>query len=825
MRIFIILFCLLSLFTASAQNLDAQRGESQHLGTLWGEKIQRTLPAVNPTPQVMQALGGSLDVSRGISLQGVAIIYCDVIDFLPIAQDGVALNVRFGLEIAAMQQVELCQGAYHMVVDPAGINIVAYDEAGAFYALQTLRQLVVHGNDGKMSVACVEIKDSPELPYRGVVEGFYGTPWSHHIRLSLIDFYGLYKMNYYIYGPKDDPYHSSPHWREPYPVDEAEQIAELVEACRRNYVTFVWAIHPGQDIKWNEEDYNNLLQKFEAMYRLGVRAFAIHFDDISGEGANPLYQTALLNRLHEEFVEAKGDVASLIVCPTDYTRLWANPRPNGSLVHYGNTLHPSVDVFWTGDAVCSDLTQETADWVASRIQRPPLFWWNFPVTDYVRNILLQGPVYGLSNEMDSSKIRGLVSNPMEHGEASKLALYSVADYTWNPDCYNPIDSWERGLSVVAPNAVEAYRTFAIHSCDTETGYRRVESWETEVFTIDTYTPQLAESLKAELRRIEAVPVQMEQCSNKALLAEVQPWLVELGKLSQRCRKAIECHELYLSGQYSRFWNAYVDNLMAPHEVAAFNAHRCGTMKLQPFYEQLMEDMAAGCYEQLSGKRTSTLKPFGVYPSLRSPQGKLMFDNDTTTYFHSGNGQRTDHFVGVDMGLVQPIHEVVILQGRNAVDDVDYFDHALLESSVDGEDWTALCDTLVGVYDIRWQGSPREARYVRLRKLPSPKTNWLAIRTFDINPVDKSLYHIDGNPFTSLPVAEKLRIDVPDNASQCTILFGKMPSAGRVVYHLEKRDGTQSAEFASFKSFLGIDVKQATAIVIDSACEIIEVVFK
>jgi len=110
-------------------------------------------------------------------------------------------------------------------------------------------------------------------------------------------------------------------------------------------------------------------------------------------------------------------------------------------------------------------------------------------------------------------------------------------------------------------------------------------------------------------------------------------------------------------------------------------------------------------------------------------------------------------------------------------------------------------------------------------LPSPKTNWLAIRTFDINPVDKSLYHIDGNPFTSLPVAEKLRIDVPDNASQCTILFGKMPSAGRVVYHLEKHDGTQSAEFASFKSFLGIDVKQATAIVIDSACEIIEVVFK
>lgn len=31
------------------------------------------------------------------------------------------------------------------------------------------------------------------------------------------------------------------------------------------------------------------------------------------------------------------------------------------------------------------------------------------------------------------------------GEASKLALYGVADYTWNIAAYNPIDNWERGL--------------------------------------------------------------------------------------------------------------------------------------------------------------------------------------------------------------------------------------------------------------------------------------------------------------------------------------------------------------------------------------------
>ena len=62
-------------------------------------------------------------------------------------------------------------------------------------------------------------------------------------------------MNSYLYGPKDDPYHSCPNWRLPYPEKEAQHIKELVDACNRNYVDFVWAIHPGQDIKWNEEDY------------------------------------------------------------------------------------------------------------------------------------------------------------------------------------------------------------------------------------------------------------------------------------------------------------------------------------------------------------------------------------------------------------------------------------------------------------------------------------------------------------------------------------------------------------------------------------------
>jgi hyaluronoglucosaminidase len=179
------------------------------------------------------------------------------------------------------------------------------------------------------------------------------------------------------------------------------------------------------------EDYQNLINKFNWMYDLGVRHFAIFFDDISGEGTNPLKQTELLNRLTEEFVKVKGDVSPLTVCPTDYSKLWANPTEKGSLAIYGKTLNPEIKVFWTGDVVCSDLTPETLDFINSRIKRPAYYWWNYPVTDYIRNFLLQGPVYGLDTSLTANETCGIVSNPMEHGEASKLALYGVADYTWN----------------------------------------------------------------------------------------------------------------------------------------------------------------------------------------------------------------------------------------------------------------------------------------------------------------------------------------------------------------------------------------------------------
>ena len=108
---------------------------------------------------------------------------------------------------------------YFLKIEKDCIVIAGADERGAYYGVQTLAQLLALDK-----LPLVEVTDYPDVPYRGVVEGFYGAPWSQEARIRQLDFYGRNKMNVYIYGPKDDPYHRTPNWRKPYPAREGEEL-------------------------------------------------------------------------------------------------------------------------------------------------------------------------------------------------------------------------------------------------------------------------------------------------------------------------------------------------------------------------------------------------------------------------------------------------------------------------------------------------------------------------------------------------------------------------------------------------------------------------
>ena len=86
------------------------------------------------------------------------------------------------------------------------------------------------------------------------------------------------------------------------------------------------------------------------------------------------------------------------------------------------------------------------------------------------------------------------------------------------------------------------------------------------------------------------------------MSELTPWLQEFGKLGTRGKRALELARVYRDGKDDAdFWNKYIRNLMSKKDREDYEAHKSGTMKLQPFYENAMDDMAYGFLTRLSGE--------------------------------------------------------------------------------------------------------------------------------------------------------------------------------------------------------------------------------
>lgn len=521
---------------------------------------------LNPTPQQMNFVG---KVKKPTELK----VKSQNIDAMAIVDSKLAKNADYKHRMTLVvgnkeykpakkyaNKVPNKKEAYYINIDKNNIYVVGADERGTYYGLRTLEQLLE-----KEELPTGEITDFPDLASRGVVEGFYGTPWSHEKRLRQIEFYGKFKLNTYIYGPKDDPYHSSPNWREPYPEKEAEQIKSLVNKSKENFVDFVWAIHPGKDIKWNKEDRINLINKFEKMYELGVRAFAVFFDDISGDGTNPVKQAELLNYIHDEFVTKKHDVNPLIMCPTEYNRSWSNPKKK-YLETLGEKLYPSIEIMWTGNYVVADIDKETMEWINSRIKRKAYIWWNFPVSDYVRDHMLLGAAYGNTTDIKND-MSGFVSNPMEHPEASKIAIYGVADYTWNVEKYDSDLAWRKAMKEVMPNNYDALHVFAKHNSDLGVNghrYRRVESVEFKPIA-DEFVNQLSrgtensqtERVLQEFKQICWAAKKLNSSNESPLLIEeIKPWIIQFDLVGKTGQEIISLYNMVNSGHLSTFKTQY-----------------------------------------------------------------------------------------------------------------------------------------------------------------------------------------------------------------------------------------------------------------------------
>ena len=328
----------------------------------------------------------------------------------------------------------------------------------------TMKHLIV-----ALAVALGLGAQASPIPFRGVVEGYYGRPWGTEGRLSLLEFMGENGMNVFIYGPKDDPYHHHK-WREPYPEKEMADFKKLLAVAAANRISFTWAIHLGGSFKKDcEEDYQALFRKLGWMYDAGFRAFAVFFDDFGG--ADAAFHAEICNRVVTDFLEKKGDCTPLVMCPNVY---WGSGNPYQKTL--GEKLDRRVNIMWTGAWICHDINAADVKKITADFQRPPYIWWNWPVNDYCRTKVLLGRTYGL----DDCAYAGFVANPMENCEANKLALYGVAKWCQDPANFDSQKTWEEAFGKIYkdPEIARAMRVFAEHNSDQGPnghGFRREES--------------------------------------------------------------------------------------------------------------------------------------------------------------------------------------------------------------------------------------------------------------------------------------------------------------------------------------------------------------
>lgn len=302
---------------------------------------------------------------------------------------------------------------------------------------------------------------------RGVIEGFYGTPWTHAERIDMIDFLQRHKYNAYFYSPKDDLFLRE-RWMEPHPKSALKQMEELIERANQRDMQFVYCLSPGLSMKYSSPEHLDLLiKKYQQMYHRGVRRFGLFFDDIpmhllhESDGKQFTHladaHVQLTLRVWEQMSSWPGGV-KLVVCPTQYNGI----GKESYVMHLGLHLPCEIDLFWTGRFVCSPyLTDGDAVRFREYTGHKPLYWDNYPVNDLaMANELHIGPLRHRDPDLWSHSA-GYVANAMSRPECSKIPLITTAAYLGDPIGYDPHTAWEDAVTqVVGKEDAEAFLSFA-----------------------------------------------------------------------------------------------------------------------------------------------------------------------------------------------------------------------------------------------------------------------------------------------------------------------------------------------------------------------------
>jgi hypothetical protein len=283
-------------------------------------------------------------------------------------------------------------------------------------------------------------------PIRGLIEGFYGEPWSWDARVEVMQWCHARGMTHYVYAPKDDPKHRHL-WREPY---ESETLDGFGRLLAEGGLHVGFAISPGLSIDYrSDEDRKALAAKVDQVVAVGIDLIVLALDDIPFREGLGQDHAALTTWLREHL----GDRASLLLVPTEYVGMRSTPY----LDAVADGIPEDVPVGWTGRSVVNDsITVAQASARAQAVGgRAPLLWDNYPVNDAVMSDqLFLGPLWGREAGL-ADVCSGYLANPMVQPRASTLPLASIAGWLNGDD---PLTVWAQEAEALG------WRVFA-EACD------------------------------------------------------------------------------------------------------------------------------------------------------------------------------------------------------------------------------------------------------------------------------------------------------------------------------------------------------------------------
>ncbi|WP_129263005.1 beta-N-acetylglucosaminidase domain-containing protein [Streptomyces sp. M3] len=554
------------------------------------------LPAVWPRPQSLRASGQAVALGTEVTVladaeadpytvdalqellrdSGVRTVHDTLPGEGPVIRLGGTGAGRALRALGAADRGDLPSGGYRLAAGSAdGRPTVALDgvgEDGLFHGVQTLRGLVRGG-----TVAGAVVRDWPGTAVRGMTEGFYGQPWTLDERLAQLDFMGRTKQNRYLYAAGDDPYRQS-RWRDPYPADERAGFRALAAKARAEHVTLGWAVSPGQAMCMaSDGDVRALNRKIDAMWALGVRAFQLQFQNVSysewhcdrdaetfgsGPEAAARAQARVASAVARHLADRHPGAEPLSVMPTEFYQDGATDYRSALAAE----LDDRVQVAWTGVGVVPR-TITGGELAAARaaFRHPLVTMDNYPVNDYAQDRIFLGPYTGRDPAVAGGSA-ALLANAMEQPSASRVPLFTAADFAWNPKGYRPQESWQAALDDLADGdtaARAALGALAGNSAGSvlggdESAYLRplLAAFEASRTASDgARRARAARELRAAFGVMRQAPERLEATAGGRLRDEVAPWTAQLARYGRAGELAVDLLLAQERGDGPAAWRA------------------------------------------------------------------------------------------------------------------------------------------------------------------------------------------------------------------------------------------------------------------------------